>query len=54
MTLDVGRQRPSLTVNVPPWLQDRPGCCLVCFADADADAGSDFCTPCRDRLRGDV
>ena len=49
MNINVGRQRPPVIRDTPPQLADGGGC-VVCFVPADA--GSDFCTPCRDRLKG--
>ena len=47
--IDVGRQRTALT-NLTPHSFDNPNLCLCC--PTRRDPGSDFCTPCRNRLKG--
>ena len=49
MSIDMGRQRP-IQPEQSFTLAGRDLTCIVCFVPADA--GSDFCTPCRDELRG--
>ena len=49
---DVGRQHPPSRGGWANQPKDQAGSCVICFVKADD--GSDFCTPCRDRLRGDV
>jgi len=47
--IDVGSQRP-IQPEQSFTLAGRDRTCIVCFVTADT--GSDFCTPCRERLKG--
>ena len=47
--IDMGRQRP-IQPEQSFTLAGRDLTCIVCFVTADT--GSDFCTPCRDRMKG--
>ena len=49
VSIDVGRQRP-IQPEQSFTLAGRDLTCIVCFVTADT--GSDFCGPCRDRLKG--